>query len=147
MFDFEKALCDVRRKHAALISLKNEPSWTNGVWTRYKNPVLTADHAPLFWRYDLNPETNPLLLERFGINGAFNAGAIKWQGKYTLVVRVEGNDRKSFFAVAQSDSPVDGFRFTGKPIVIPAHAGSSYTNVYDMRHLLCRGARPRGCTR
>lgn len=133
MFDFEKTLCDVRRRHAALISLKNEPSWTNGVWTRYKNPVLTADHAPLFWRYDLNPETNPLLLERFGINGAFNAGAIKWQGKYTLVVRVEGNDRKSFFAVAQSDSPVDGFRFTGKPIVIPSLAGTSNTNVYDMR--------------
>jgi len=94
---------------------------------------VTAEHAPLFWRYDLNPETNPLLIERFGINGAFNAGAIKWQGKYTLLVRVEGNDRKSFFAVAQSDSPVDGFRFAGKPIVIPQIPSAEATNVYDMR--------------
>lgn len=133
MTEFEKTLSKMRKQHAELISKKNEPTWYNGVWTRFKNPVVTAEHAPLFWRYDLNPETNPLLLERFGINGAFNAGAIKWQGKYTLLVRVEGNDRKSFFAVAQSDSPVDGFRFTGKPIVIPQIPGEEATNVYDMR--------------
>lgn len=133
MTEFEKTLSKMRKQHAELISKKNEPTWYNGIWTRFKNPVLTAEHAPLFWRYDLNPETNPLLLERFGINGAFNAGAIKWQGKYTLLVRVEGNDRKSFFAVAQSDSPVDGFRFTGKPIVIPQIPGEETTNVYDMR--------------
>lgn len=133
MTEFEKTLSKMRKQHAELISKKNEPTWYNGIWTRFKNPVLTAEHAPLFWRYDLNPETNPLLLERFGINGAFNAGAIKWQGKYTLLVRVEGNDRKSFFAVAQSDSPVDGFRFTGKPIVIPQIPGEEATNVYDMR--------------
>lgn len=133
MFDYQETLLKLRKQHSDLISKKNEPSWSNGVWTRYKNPVLTADHAPLFWRYDLNPETNPLLLERFGINGAFNSGAIKWQGKYTLLVRVEGNDRKSFFAVAQSDSPVEGFRFTGKPIVLPQIAGEEATNVYDMR--------------
>lgn len=133
MTEFEKTLSKMRKQHAELISKKNEPTWYNGVWTRFKNPVVTAEHAPLFWRYDLNPETNPLLLERFGINGAFNAGAIKWHGKYTLLVRVEGNDRKSFFAVAQSDSPVDGFRFTGKPIVIPQIPGEEATNVYDMR--------------
>lgn len=133
MTEFEKTLSKMRKQHAELISQKNEPTWYNGVWTRFKNPVVTAEHAPLFWRYDLNPETNPLLLERFGINGAFNAGAIKWQGKYTLLVRVEGNDRKSFFAVVQSDSPVDGFRFTGKPIVIPQIPGEEATNVYDMR--------------
>lgn len=133
MTEFEKTLSKMRTQHVELISKKNERSWSNGIWTRFKNPVLTAEHAPLFWRYDLNPETNPLLLERFGINGAFNAGAIKWQGKYTLLVRVEGNDRKSFFAVAQSDSPVDGFRFTGKPIVIPQIPGEEATNVYDMR--------------
>jgi len=133
MTEFEKTLSKMRKQHAELISKKNEPTWYNGVWTRFKNPVVTAEHAPLFWRYDLNPETNPLLLERFGINGAFNAGAIKWQAKYTLLVRVEGNDRKSFFAVAQSDSPVDGFRFTGKPIVIPQIPGEEATNVYDMR--------------
>lgn len=133
MLHFEKTLSDMRMRHEQLISQKNEPSWSNGVWTRYKNPVLTGDHAPLYWRYDLNPETNPALLERFGINGTFNAGAIMWQGKYTLLVRVEGNDRKSFFAVAQSDSPVDGFRFTGKPIALPQIPGTESTNVYDMR--------------
>lgn len=133
MFDFQSSLSAMRKHHAELISRRNEPSWSNGVWTRYKNPVLTADHAPLFWRYDLNPATNPMLLERFGINATLNAGAILWHGKYTLVVRVEGNDRKSFFAVAQSDSPVEGFRFTGKPIVLPQLSDTAATNVYDMR--------------
>lgn len=133
MFDFESSLSAMRKQHADLISRSNVPSWSNGVWTRYQNPVLTAEHAPLFWRYDLNPATNPMLLERFGINATLNAGAILWQGKYTLVVRVEGNDRKSFFAVAQSDSPVEGFRFTGKPIVLPQLSDTASTNVYDMR--------------
>lgn len=133
MLDFEKTLSGMRKQHTELISQKNKPSWSNGVWTRYENPVLTGDHAPLYWRYDLNPKTNPQLLERFGINGTFNAGAIMWQGKYTLLVRVEGNDRKSFFAVAQSESPVDGFRFTGKPIALPQIPGKEETNVYDMR--------------
>lgn len=130
MKEFEQRLQKLRREHADLIERKNEKSTSNGVWTRYRYPVLTAEHSPVFWRYDLNPETNPYLLERFGINGVFNAGAIKFNGKYIMVARVEGNDRKSFFAVAQSESPVDGFRFTGKPIVIP---GEDATNVYDMR--------------
>lgn len=130
MSDFQNKLRELRDEHVALVERKNEPSTSNGVWTRYRYPVLTAEHAPLFWKYDLNPDTNPFLLERFGINGVFNSGAIKFNGKYTMVARVEGNDRKSFFAVAQSDSPVDGFRFVGKPVVIP---GEDATNVYDMR--------------
>lgn len=130
MSDFNSKITALRASFQELVCRKNEPASTNGVWTRYKYPVLTAEHAPLYWRYDLNPSTNPLLLERFGINGVFNSGAIKYNGKYTLVARVEGNDRKSFFAVAQSDSPVDGFHFTGKPVVIP---GEDATNVYDMR--------------
>jgi 4-O-beta-D-mannosyl-D-glucose phosphorylase len=83
----------------------------NGVYDRYINPVLTAAHAPVFWRYDLNPETNPYLMERFGINAVFNAGAIKWKGKYLLVARVEGVDRKSFFAIAESPNGIDNFLF------------------------------------
>ena len=126
MTDFELKLAALRGQHLSLVNRENEVSTSNGVWTRYKYPVLTADHAPLYWRYDLNPETNPYLLERFGINGTFNAGAIKFNGKYTLIARVEGNDRKSFFAVAQSDSPVDGFRFVGKPVVLE---GEDATNV------------------
>lgn len=130
MTEFDLKLSTLRGLHMSLMNRVNEPASTNGVWTRYKYPVVTADHAPLYWRYDLNPDTNPHLLERFGINGTFNAGAIKFNGRYTLIVRVEGKDRKSFFAVAQSDSPVDGFRFVGKPIVIE---GEDATNVYDMR--------------
>jgi len=128
--EFHCLLNALREEHVTLVERKNSTSTSNGVWTRYKYPVLTAEHAPLFWRYDLNPETNPYLLERFGINGVFNAGAIKFNGKYTMIARVEGNDRKSFFAVAQSDSPVDGFRFTGRPVIIP---GEDATNVYDIR--------------
>lgn len=130
MSEFENRCAALRKSHNELINHKNEPSSSNGVWTRYRYPVVTAEHTPLFWRYDLNPATNPYFEERFGINGAFNAGAIKFQGKYVMVVRVEGNDRKSFFAVAESDSPVDGFRFTGRPVTIP---GETATNVYDMR--------------
>ena len=128
--DFNERLQGLRKEHAALVNRKNEPLSSNGVWTRYENPVLTADHAPLYWRYDLNPQTNPHLLERFGINGAFNAGAIKVNGKYTMVVRVEGNDRKSFFALAQSDNGIEGFKFLPYPIVLES---LGETNVYDMR--------------
>src|SRR3569833_183849 len=88
----------------------------NGVYNRYINPVLTAAHAPLSWRYDLSSETNPHLMERFGINAVFNAGAIKWQGKYLLVARVEGTDRKSFFAMAESPNGIDNFSFWESPV-------------------------------
>lgn len=107
MTDFENRLALLQSEHDRLLVRKNRPAESNGVWTRYRDPILTAGHTPLFWRYDLNPETNPHLLERFGINGTFNAGAIKYDGRYLLVVRVEGNDRKSFFAVAESETGID----------------------------------------
>lgn len=127
---FEDSLATLRKEHSILLQRKNTKSTSNGVWTRYANPILTASHTPLFWRYDLKPESNPYLLERFGINSTFNSGAIKLGNKYFLVVRVEGNDRKSFFAIAESDNGVDNFRFWHKPITIP---GETATNVYDMR--------------
>ena len=99
---FEERLEWLKSQHEALITRPNTAIEGNGVYERYANPILTGDHAPLFWRYDLNKETNPYLMERFGIHAAFNSGAIKWNGKYVLVVRVEGADRKSFFAVAES---------------------------------------------
>lgn len=112
---------------------KNSPiPYTNGWCQRYENPVLTAAHVPLFWRYDLNPETNPFLMERIGINATMNSGAIKWEGKYLLVVRVEGVDRKSFFAIAESPNGVDNFRFRDYPVVIP-ETDDPATNMYDMR--------------
>ena len=129
---FEERLEWLKAQHEALITRKNEPIEGNGVYWRYANPILTADHAPLFWRYDLNEETNPYLMERFGIHATFNAGAIKWNGKYVLVVRVEGTDRKSFFAVAESPNGVDNFRFWDRPITMPEY-GEPATNVYDMR--------------
>ena len=130
--DFEKRISALRSVHEELIGRKNPAADSNGVWTRYTYPILTAAHTPLFWRYDLNPATNPFLLERFGINGTFNAGAIKFDGKYVLVVRVEGNDRKSFFALAESDNGIDGFRFRDRPLTIPPADGDE-TNLYDMR--------------
>ena len=131
-FDFDTKLKELIAEHEALLSRRNREVSSNGVWTRYSNPILTAAHAPLFWRYDLSPETNPFLEERFGINGTFNAGAIKFGGKYLLVVRVEGADRKSFFAVAESNNGIDNFRFRKRPITIP-DTESPATNVYDMR--------------
>jgi 4-O-beta-D-mannosyl-D-glucose phosphorylase len=116
-----------------LISRKNTPVESgNGIYQRYTFPVLTAAHAPIHWRYDLNPQTNPLLLERIGVNAAFNSGAILWKGKIVLVVRVEGNDRKSFFALAESDNGIDNFRFRDYPIELP-QTNDPDTNVYDMR--------------
>jgi len=104
----------------------------NGIYDRYLNPILTAAHAPIFWKYDLNPETNPWLMERFGINAVFNAGAIKWNGKYILMARVEGNDRKSFFAIAESDNGIDNFKFWDSPVSMPETSDPD-TNVYDSR--------------
>lgn len=105
---------------------------SNGIYDRWKHPVLTAEHTPVFWRYDIDEQTNPYFMERLGINAVFNSGAIELDGKYCLVARVEGNDRKSFFAVAESDSPTDGFRFRDYPIALPDTCPEE-TNVYDMR--------------
>jgi 4-O-beta-D-mannosyl-D-glucose phosphorylase len=130
---FQQRLDALQKAHEALVSKKNKPeALGNGIVKRYEHPILTGGHAPLFWRYDLNPATNPYLLERFGINAAFNAGAIKFNNKYVLVVRVEGADRKSFFAVAESSNGVDGFRFWDYPVVMPETEVPD-TNVYDMR--------------
>ena len=121
------------KQHQQLIEKKNEPATeSNGLYTRYKNPVVTAAHAPLIWRYDLNAATNPHGMERIGINAAFNAGAIKWNDKYIMCVRVEGVDRKSFFAIAESPNGIDNFKFWDKPCVIPQLEDHD-TNVYDMR--------------
>ena len=119
-------------QYEATITKPNTPVEGNGIFERYTNPILTGAHAPLEWRYDLNPQTNPFLMERFGIHAAFNSGAIKWNGKYVLVARVEGADRKSFFAVAESPNGVDNFRFWPRPVSMPEW-GEPATNVYDMR--------------
>lgn len=117
-----------------LIEQKNVPTEnTNGIIQRYTYPVVTAQHIPLNWRYDLNPKTNPYGLERIGFNATFNAGAMKWNDKYVLCIRVEGNDRKSFFAIAESPNGIDNFQFWEKPCVIPQIEGNPDTNVYDMR--------------
>ena len=120
-------------KQEKLLSRKNEKSdFYNGVFDRYVNPVLTRDMIPLTWRYDLNEETNPFFMERLGINAVMNSGAIYLNGKYYLVARIEGNDRKSFFGVAESDNGVDGFRFWDYPILLDDTCPEE-TNVYDMR--------------
>ncbi len=120
-------------KQEELLSRKNIKSdFYNGIYDRWENPVLTREHIPLFWKYDLNPETNPHFMERLGVNAVFNSGAIELDGKYYLVARIEGNDRKSFFGVAESDSPVEGFRFWNKPVELPDTCPEE-TNVYDMR--------------
>ena len=122
-----------KARQEALLSRKNEKTdFYNGIYDRWKYLVLTRDHAPLIWRYDLDPKTNPHFMERLGINAVLNSGAIELDGKFYLVARVEGNDRKSFFAVAESDSPVDGFRFWDKPVELPDTCPEE-TNVYDMR--------------
>lgn len=123
----------LKKQHDALLNLRNEKEeFGNGVYDRYIHPVVTAGHIPLHWRYDLNPETNPYMMERIGVNAALNAGAIKWNGKYILVVRVEGNDRKSFFAIAESPNGIDHFRFWDEPVTIP-ETDDPDINVYDMR--------------
>lgn len=122
-----------KARQEALIARKNRPAdFYNGIYTRWENPVLTRKMAPLHWRYDLNPETNPFFMERLGVNAVFNSGAIEMDGKFYLVARVEGSDRKSFFAVAESDSGVDGFRFWDYPVRLPDVCPEE-TNVYDMR--------------
>jgi 4-O-beta-D-mannosyl-D-glucose phosphorylase len=130
--NFEDRKQFVVERHEALLSRKNEPIEGNGVYERYKNPVITAEMAPLLWRYDFNKATNPFFEERIGINATLNSGAIKWGDKYVLVVRVEGNDRKSFFAVAESPNGIDNFRFWDRPITMPEDDVPG-TNIYDMR--------------
>lgn len=133
MTSFKTNLQRLNANHYELLSKENKKlPLGNGVFDRYLNPVITAGHVPLTWRYDFNPETNPFLMERIGVNATFNSGAIKWNGKYILVVRVEGNDRKSFFAIAESPNGVDNFRFWDEPITLPENEDPD-TNVYDMR--------------
>lgn len=134
MNDFEAKKARVLQRYEALVTRKNavDPDWYNGCFDRYVHPVLTAEMVPPWWKFDFNPATNPWFMERLGVNAVFNAGAIEWDGKLSLVCRVEGNDRKSFFAVADSETGIDGFRFREKPILLPELAERD-TNVYDMR--------------
>jgi 4-O-beta-D-mannosyl-D-glucose phosphorylase len=131
--EFDERRQEIFRDYEELVTRPNEPvEGSNGVIQRWRNPVLTADHAPPFWRYDLDPVTNPLLLERIGVHAAFNPGAIELDGKFYLMARVEGADRKSFFGLAVSETGVDGFRFCDRPIVMPETSDPD-VNVYDMR--------------
>jgi 4-O-beta-D-mannosyl-D-glucose phosphorylase len=133
MNKFSNALEKLKAYHEELLSSKNEKSTIgNGIYDRYIHPILTAEHAPLTWRYDFNAATNPYLMERIGVNATLNAGAMKWKGKYILVVRVEGNDRKSFFAIAESPNGIDNFRFWEEPLTLPETENPDI-NVYDMR--------------
>ena len=132
MMDYKEREEFLKARHEALLRRRNVPVEDNGVYERYQDPVVTPEHAPLTWRYGFDPVENPFLLERFGIHATFNAGAIKLDGRYCLMVRVEGADRKSFFAVAESERGVDGFRFRARPVTMPEW-GEPATNVYDMR--------------
>lgn len=132
MKNFDERVTELVSGHEDLLARKNTEVYGNGVYERFANPVLTAEHAPLEWRYDFNRETNPFLMERIGIHATFNSGAIKFNDKYVLVVRVEADDRKSFFAVAESPNGIDNFRFWKRPITMPEW-GEPATNVYDMR--------------
>ena len=131
---FPTRLSALRKAHQSLVARMNsvDKSWYNGVYKRYVNPVVTPAHVPLEWRYDLNAKTNPFLMERLGINAVCNAGAMEWNGKIVVCVRVEGWDRKSFFAIAESKNGIDGFRFWDEPCVIPETKDPD-TNIYDMR--------------
>ena len=130
---YDNRLRILTEEYETLISRENKRIRSNnGIFERYKYLILTAAHTPLEWRYDFNPETNPFLMERFGINAVFNAGAIKYNGKYLIMARVEGYDRKSFFAIAESPNGIDNFRFWEYPIQLP-DLYPEETNVYDMR--------------
>ena len=130
---YDNRLRILTEEYETLISRENKRIRSNnGIFERYKYPILTAAHTPLEWRYDFNPETNPFLMERFGINAVFNAGAIKYNGKYLIMARGEGYDRKSFFAIAESPNGIDNFRFWEYPIQLP-DLYPEETNVYDMR--------------
>ncbi len=131
--DFENKIKTLFSKQENLLSRKNPPRKnSNGIYTRYEHPILTAEHVPVHWRYDLSEEDNPYLMERMGINAVFNAGAIEFKGKICVIARVEGWDRKSFFAIAESENGIDNFRFWDYPVVIPETEDPD-TNTYDMR--------------
>lgn len=133
MNPFQERVKKLFENQEKLITTKNFPSDQNNGWfQRYQNPILTAAHIPVAWRYDLSEKTNPFLMERLGMNAVMNSGAIKWHDKYLLVARVEGVDRKSFFAVAESPNGIDNFRFWEEPITMP-ETDEPATNVYDMR--------------
>lgn len=131
---FDKRLRKLEKEHKKLISKKNKPveKGYNGIYYRYKRPILTAAHIPLDWRYDLNYETNPFLMQRIGVNSTFNSGALYLDGRYLLMVRVEGWDRKSFFAVAESANGIDNWQFWDRPVTLPKTENPD-DNVYDMR--------------
>lgn len=130
---FQEKVKHLLDNNESLIARKNKPSEQyNGIFQRWQNPIVTRDHIPLDWRYDFNEQTNPMLMERIGVNATLNSGAIMFNGKYVIVVRVEGNDRKSYFAVAESDNGIDNFRFWSNPITLPERENPD-TNVYDMR--------------
>ncbi len=130
---FEERKAFIIQKHEELLTRKNKLIFSiNGIYNRYKYPILTRDHVPVNWRFDFNPGTNPYFMERIGFNAAFNAGAMKWNEKYILVVRTEGTDRKSFFAVAESPNGIDNFRFWDRPVTLPETEDPDI-NVYDMR--------------
>lgn len=130
---FEERRAALQAAHQQLLTQKNQPApFSNGVFQRYQHPVLTAEHVPLAWRYDFDPARNPFFMERLGINAVFNAGAIEMDGKILVAARVEGYDRKSFFAIAESANGIDGFRFWDEPVLLPETEDSD-TNVYDLR--------------
>ena len=132
MTTFETRKRLIEGRFTELISRPNIALEGNGIYERYLNPVLTSEMVPLTWRYDFDPASNPYFMERIGVNATLNSGAIKWKDKYVLVVRVEGNDRKSFFAVAESPNGIDNFQFWDRPITMPEEKREG-TNIYDMR--------------
>lgn len=130
---FQLKLRTLQKDHQTFLRRKNRKQKSgNGIFNRYENPVLVAEHTPLSWRYDFNPKTNPHLMTRLGINSICNVGAMEWKGNIVLAARVEGYDRKSFFGIAESRNGVDGFKFWDYPVVIP-EIGPEETNTYDMR--------------
>ena len=131
--DYQARIKALREHHEALLTRRNEPlEWGNGIYEKYRYPILTAEHTPLEWRYDFCEKDNPYLMQRIMMNAVFNAGAIKLDGRYLLVCRVEGADRKSFFAIAESPNGIDNFRFWEEPITMPDNDNPA-TNIYDMR--------------
>ena len=131
--EFQKKVTALRERHEQLLSRKNSPKpYGNGIYDKYEYPIIMAEHTPPEWRYDFSEHDNPYLMQRIMINATFNSGAIKLDGRYLLVVRVEGADRKSFFAVAESPNGIDNFRFWDEPITMPDDIIPA-TNIYDMR--------------
>ncbi|MBS1934034.1 MAG: glycosidase [Bacteroidetes bacterium] len=133
---FSKRMETLQKNYEELIAMQNTMKGNgNGIYDRYEKPILTAAHIPLSWKYDFNPAANPFFMERFGINAVFNAGAMKWNNKYILAARVEGADRKSFFAIAESPTGIDHFRFWEQPVTMP-ETDEPETNIYDIRLVL-----------